>query len=95
MDFSEAEAREATQVLDTVETREGVEYQVKYALPLPTQMKLTSRAAKFAGMTSLTVYIPSNSSEGDEETTRVYYIGLRGKHSPVSWADIVQIRKSG
>jgi hypothetical protein len=42
------------------------------------------RAAKFGGMTSLTIYIPGNTSEGEEETTRVYYIGLRGSWSAVS-----------
>jgi hypothetical protein len=35
-------------------------------------------------MTSLTVYIPGNNSDGDEDTTRVFYIGLRGKWTPVS-----------
>ena len=37
-----------------------------------TPTELTLRAAKFAGITSLTVYIPSNKSDGDEDTTRVY-----------------------
>ncbi|KAK1923734.1 PITH domain-containing protein [Papiliotrema laurentii] len=69
MDFSDAEARTPTQVLDVVEGRDGAEYQVK--------------AAKFAGMTSLTVYIPGNNSDGDEDTTRVFYIGLRGKWTPL------------
>jgi len=67
MDFSDAEGREPTQVLGAVEAREGVEYQVK--------------AAKFGVMTSLTIFIPSNSSDGEEESTRVYYIGLRGTWS--------------
>jgi len=35
-------------------------------------------------MTSLTIYIPGNTSGGYEETTKVYYIGLRGSWSAVS-----------
>lgn len=41
------------------------------------------RAAKFAGVAQLTLYIPGNTSDGEEETSRVYYIGLRGSHQPV------------
>jgi hypothetical protein len=37
-------------------------------------------------MTSLTIYIPGNTSGGDEETTKVYYIGLRGSWSAVSYS---------
>ena len=42
------------------------------------------RAAKFAGVQSLTLHFPGNTSDGEEDTTRVYYIGLRGKAAPVS-----------
>jgi hypothetical protein len=52
-----------------------------------TKLKLTaqSRAAKFASVTSLALFFPHNESEGDdEETTRVYYVGLRGSWRPVS-----------
>jgi hypothetical protein len=64
--------------------------------PLPTPTPLAaaiaatdpadhlSRAAKFAGITSLTLHFPENNSDGEEDTTRVYYIGLRGKWTPVS-----------
>lgn len=90
MDFSDAEATEAAQVLDVVEGREGVEYQVKWVFALLTWRNADlPRAAKFAGMTSLTVYIPSNNSDGDEDTTRVYYIGLRGK-----WTAVCQLMRS-
>jgi hypothetical protein len=41
------------------------------------------RAAKFAGVAQLTLYIPGNTSDGEEETSRIYYIGLRGSHQPV------------
>ncbi|OCF46075.1 hypothetical protein I317_00165 [Kwoniella heveanensis CBS 569] len=64
LDFSDASSSTPTQSFDVVDTREGVEYQVK--------------AAKFNGLTSLTLFFPSNNSDGDEETTRVYYVGLRG-----------------
>jgi hypothetical protein len=37
-------------------------------------------------MTSLTIYIPGNTSDGDEETTKVYYIGLRGSWTAVSYS---------
>ncbi|ORX37900.1 galactose-binding domain-like protein [Kockovaella imperatae] len=69
MDFSDAEAAEPAQMLEMVESTECVEYQVK--------------AAKFAGITSLTLYFPGNTSDGEEDTTRVYYIGLRGKSAPL------------
>lgn len=47
-----------------------------------------SRAAKFASATSIALHFPHNESEGDdEETTRVYYIGLRGSWKPVSRAE--------
>lgn len=51
-----------------------------------TIAELTYRAAKFASVTSLALFFPHNISEGDdEETTRVYYVGLRGSWRPVSW----------
>jgi len=43
-----------------------------------------SRAAKFASLTSLTLFFPGNTSQGEEDTTQIYYIGLRGKWTPVS-----------
>lgn len=44
-----------------------------------------SRAAKFTSVTSIALFFPHNESEGDdEETTRVYYVGLRGSWKPVS-----------
>ncbi|KAK8849497.1 hypothetical protein IAR55_004831 [Kwoniella newhampshirensis] len=64
LDFSDASSSTPTQAFDVVPVREGVEYQVK--------------AAKFNGLTSLTLFFPGNSSGGDEETTRIYYVGLRG-----------------
>ncbi|KAI9632993.1 galactose-binding domain-like protein [Dioszegia hungarica] len=68
MDFGDTD-RAATQVLEMVEENEGVEYQVK--------------AAKFASVSSLTLYFPGNTSDGDEEISRVYYIGLRGSFKPL------------
>ncbi|RSH93496.1 hypothetical protein EHS25_007852 [Saitozyma podzolica] len=68
MDFSDAEAADPTQVLEVVESRDGVEYQVK--------------AAKFASISSLTLYIPGNASDGEEDSTRIYYVGLRGSWKP-------------
>lgn len=48
-------------------------------------MEADPRAAKFASVTSLALFFPHNVSEGDdEETTRVYYVGLRGSWRPVS-----------
>jgi hypothetical protein len=98
MDFSDAENATPTQILETTETREGVEYQVKLVSPLPSSPLLPSypliivwslitfnRAAKFTGITSLTIFLPSNTSDGEEDTTRVYYIGLRGKYTSVSY----------
>ncbi|WVR08239.1 hypothetical protein IAU60_005286 [Kwoniella sp. DSM 27419] len=67
LDFSDASSSTPTQSFDVVDVREGVEYQVK--------------AAKFNGLTSLTLYFPGNNSNGEEETTRVYYIGLRGTYT--------------
>lgn len=93
MDFSDAEGREPTQKLEMVERREGVEYQVK-SVPPRSQgnsepcAELRNRAAKFGGMTSLTIYVPGNTSDGEEDTTRVYYIGLRGTWSAVSTASL-------
>ena len=49
--------------------------------------KLMIRAAKFGGMTCLTIYIPGSTSDGEEETTKVFYIGLRGSWSAVSWLE--------
>ncbi|WRT69494.1 uncharacterized protein IL334_006480 [Kwoniella shivajii] len=69
LDFSDASSSSPTQAFDVVDVKEGVEYQVK--------------AAKFNGVTSLTIYFPGNNSDGDEETTRVYYIGLRGSYQPL------------
>ncbi|BEJ16206.1 hypothetical protein CspHIS471_0508110 [Cutaneotrichosporon sp. HIS471] len=70
LDFSDAESREPTQQFDVVDARQGAEYQVK--------------AAKFTSVTSLALFFPHNESEGDdEETTRVYYIGLRGSWKPL------------
>ena len=87
MDFSDAEASDPTQSFDIVETREGAEYQAKSAsLLLVSDKKLiiSCRAAKFTGITSLTIHFPGNISDGEEDTTRIFYIGLRGKWSPVS-----------
>ncbi|EJT51940.1 hypothetical protein A1Q1_06809 [Trichosporon asahii var. asahii CBS 2479] len=70
LDFSDAEDREPTQTFEVVDTREPAEYQVK--------------AAKFASVTSLALFFPHNISEGDDdETTRVYYVGLRGSWRPL------------
>ncbi|KAK6908912.1 hypothetical protein I203_102918 [Kwoniella mangroviensis CBS 8507] len=69
LDFSDASQSSPTQSFDVVDVREGVEYQVK--------------AAKFNGLTSLTIFFPGNNSDGEEETTRIYYIGLRGTHQPL------------
>ncbi|WVQ79436.1 hypothetical protein IAT38_001534 [Cryptococcus sp. DSM 104549] len=70
LDFSDATSTAPTQSFDIVPQREGVEYQVK--------------AAKFNSLTSLTLFFPGNTSEdGDEETTRVYYVGLRGTYKPL------------
>ncbi|WWC93019.1 uncharacterized protein L201_007983 [Kwoniella dendrophila CBS 6074] len=72
LDFSDASSSTPTQKFDVVDVKDGVEYQVK--------------AAKFNGLTSLTLYFPGNNSEQvdeDEETTRIYYIGLRGTHQPL------------
>ncbi|WOO78509.1 PITH domain-containing protein [Vanrija pseudolonga] len=70
LDFADAESKQPTQEFEVVQVREGAEYQVK--------------AAKFASLTSLALHFPHNESEGDdEETTRVYYVGLRGSHRPL------------
>ncbi|GFZ50096.1 hypothetical protein JCM24511_07849 [Saitozyma sp. JCM 24511] len=69
MDFSDAEAADPTQVIEVVESRDGVEYQVK--------------AAKFASISSLTLYVPGNASDGEEDSTRIYYVGLRGSWKPL------------
>ncbi|KAK4685326.1 hypothetical protein P7C73_g4830, partial [Tremellales sp. Uapishka_1] len=69
LDFSDAEGGAPTQTFDVVAAREGVEYQVK--------------AAKFASLLSLSLYFPENDHGGDEETTRIFYVGLRGKWTPI------------
>ncbi|CAD6585921.1 MAG: hypothetical protein TREMPRED_004278 [Tremellales sp. Tagirdzhanova-0007] len=69
LDFSDAVSATPTQVFEVVQAREGVEYQVK--------------AAKFASLTSVTLFFPRNSSEGGETTTRLYYIGVRGTWNPL------------
>ena len=45
-----------------------------------------NRASKFASLTSVTLFFPRNCSEGEEDSTRIYYIGLRGKWNPVSFS---------
>ncbi|ODO00647.1 hypothetical protein L198_02969 [Cryptococcus wingfieldii CBS 7118] len=69
LDFSDASSTNPAQTFDVVPNRAGVEYQVK--------------AAKFNGLTSLTVFFPGNTAEDDEETTKIFYIGLRGSHKPL------------
>ncbi|KAE8542356.1 hypothetical protein D1P53_001131 [Cryptococcus gattii VGV] len=69
LDFSDASSSSPTQSFDVVPRKEGVEYQVK--------------AAKFSGLTSLTIFFPGNTADDDEETTKVYYIGLRGSWKPL------------
>lgn len=69
LDFSDASSSSPTQSFDVVPRKEGVEYQVK--------------AAKFNGLTSLTIFFPGNTADDDEETTKVYYIGLRGSWKPL------------
>jgi hypothetical protein len=42
------------------------------------------RPSKFSAVRSLQIFFPANLSGGDdEETTRVYYIGLKGEWTPV------------
>ncbi|ORY34886.1 PITH domain-domain-containing protein [Naematelia encephala] len=69
LDFSDVESSTPTQVLDILERQEPVEYQTK--------------AAKFAGVTTLTLFFPGNTSQGDEDTTKLFYIGLRGSWKPL------------
>ncbi|EIW65746.1 hypothetical protein TREMEDRAFT_41222 [Tremella mesenterica DSM 1558] len=69
MDFSDCEGATPTQIFDIVPNRQVVEYQVK--------------AAKFTGVTSLTLFFPGNISDPNEDTTRIFYVGLRGTHQAI------------
>jgi hypothetical protein len=74
-----------------VAQKEAVEYAVRYAREFssvpnhPTYHVVTSRRpSKFSAVRSLQIFFPSNLSGGDdEETTRVYYVGLKGEWTPV------------
>ncbi|WVO13726.1 hypothetical protein L204_101348 [Cryptococcus depauperatus] len=69
LDFSDATSSTPTQLFQVVSKREGVEYPVK--------------ASRFNGLANLTVFFPGNTAEDDEETTRIFYIGLRGSWKPL------------
>ncbi|KAL7424953.1 hypothetical protein Q5752_000640 [Cryptotrichosporon argae] len=68
LDFSDVEAQQPVQAFELIERAEGVEYQVK--------------AAKFASLTTLTLFFPGNG--GDEDSSRVYYVGLRGTYKQIA-----------
>ena len=48
----------------------------------------TCRVAKFNGVTSLLAYFPTNYGA---ETTKIYYIGLRGDFTQVKYNNIIII----
>lgn len=45
--------------------------------------------AQFSNVTSIALYIPTNHSDDEEETTKVLYIGLRGEWTKMNRAPII------
>ncbi|KAJ9097195.1 hypothetical protein QFC21_004864 [Naganishia friedmannii] len=71
LDFASVNDRKPVEEIQLVAQREGVEYAV--------------RPSKFSAVRSLQMYFPANISGGDdEETSRVYYVGLKGEWTAVS-----------
>jgi hypothetical protein len=70
LDFSSVEGRPAKEIVNLVPRRESVEYAL--------------RPSKFAAVSSIQLVFPNNISDGDEETTRVYYVGFKGEWNEVS-----------
>lgn len=89
LDFSDAEVSKPAQEFDIVPNREGVEYAVRYVNLHSTASYLSSsRASKFANVRTIQLFFPHNTDnadggEGDQETTRVAYVGLRGSWTAV------------
>src|SRR3569833_492017 len=65
MDFSAAEDEEPTQELELSQTSEVQELPVK--------------RARFARVQRLTLFFPDNFGDGDEDVTRISYLGFRGE----------------
>jgi hypothetical protein len=42
------------------------------------------RPSKFSAVTSIQLFFPNNISGGEEETTRVYYVGFKGEWNEVN-----------
>ncbi|KAI5448961.1 hypothetical protein NCC49_005725 [Naganishia albida] len=71
LDFNSVNDRKPVEEIDLVAQKEGVEYAV--------------RPSKFSAVRSLQIYFPANVSGGDdEETSRVYYIGLKGEWTQIT-----------
>lgn len=47
-------------------------------------MEYALRPSKFSAVTSIQLVFPNNISDGEEETTRVYYVGFKGEWNEVS-----------
>ena len=65
VDFGVAEEAEGTQVLELAQTSDVQELPVK--------------RAKFAQVRRLALFFPDNFGDGDEDVTRITYLGFRGE----------------
>ncbi|KAJ9127700.1 hypothetical protein QFC24_001110 [Naganishia onofrii] len=97
LDFASVNDRKPVEEIKLVAQREGVEYAVRYVgLSASSSHMMSSsrsrvtlvllhRPSKFSAVRSLQIYFPANVSGGDdEETSRVYYVGLKGEWTAVS-----------
>ncbi|KAM7208687.1 PITH domain containing protein [Naviculisporaceae sp. PSN 640] len=72
LDFSSAEENPGTQTFELVRSSEIQEHPVK--------------RAKFSTVRRLTLFFPDNFGDGDEDVTRISYIGFKGEWMPVGKA---------
>ncbi|KAJ9096651.1 hypothetical protein QFC20_006367 [Naganishia adeliensis] len=69
--FNSVNDRKPVEEINLVAQKEGVEYAV--------------RPSKFSAVRSLQIYFPANVSGGDdEETSRIYYVGLKGEWTQIT-----------
>lgn len=90
LDFNDASEGKPAEKLDLVVQKEGVEYAVRCVSPpspshtTPTDARYPGSPSKFSQVRSLQLYFPHNISHGeDEESVRIYYVGLKGE-----WTDV-------
>ena len=82
--FDDASSTTPTQTIDVVQSREPVEYSVRYVVILICKVpssSLVCRPSKFPSVQSITLFFPDN--HGADNTT-IFFVGFKGEFSKVS-----------